>query len=64
APPNQATSLESQMIHKIQLLPGQTLKPGLPYTKCARAIRDSSGQPVEITTILVRFAGIGGPHAA
>src|SRR5271170_3334657 len=27
APPNQATSLESQMIHRIQLLPGQTLRP-------------------------------------
>ncbi|HEX3862493.1 MAG TPA: hypothetical protein VHY35_12435, partial [Stellaceae bacterium] len=26
APPNQATSLESQTIHKIQLLSGQTLK--------------------------------------
>jgi hypothetical protein len=26
APPNQATSLESQMIHRIQLLPGQTLR--------------------------------------
>jgi hypothetical protein len=26
APPNQATSLESHMIHRIQLLPGQTLR--------------------------------------
>jgi hypothetical protein len=26
APPNQATTLESQMIHPIQELPGQTLR--------------------------------------